>query len=87
MRATKSRLSGKPVPAVPADQFVEEALTKLKLNPKPGRAYREYNCGVTKQVPSGIVFDVSRRTQRKLGWNKALVRYETARRDTDRTDR
>lgn len=76
-KAKPSVLSGKPIPAKPLEVLAPEILKKLGIQAGMSRQTREYNTGVSTQVPSGIVINTGkRRIQRKLGFNGKLVQYE-----------
>lgn len=76
-KAKPSVLSGKPIPIRPLEVLVPEALKKLGIQVEESRQTREYNSGISTQVPTGVVFRVGkRRIQRKLGFNGKLVQYE-----------
>lgn len=76
-KAKASVLSGKPIPVKPLETLAPEALRKLGVHVVASRQAREYNAGVTTQVPAGIVLGVGKqRIQRKLGFNGKLVQYE-----------
>ncbi|QNP47246.1 DUF6088 family protein [Diaphorobacter aerolatus] len=76
-KAKPSVLSGKPIPVKPLEILAPEILKKLGVEARPSRQAREYNAGISTQVPSGIVINTGkRRIQRKLGFNGKLVQYE-----------
>ena len=64
-------------PVVWPEVFVQEALVKLGVEPKPNSAVVEYNSGRTTQVPVWLAFEVGKsRIVRKIGIGKRKVNYE-----------
>ena len=76
-KAKPSVLTGKPIPAKPLEVLAPEVLKKFGIQVGQSRQTRDYNAGVSTQLPSGIVLNTGkRRIQRKLGFNGKLVQYE-----------
>jgi hypothetical protein len=58
-------------------QIGQSALTKLGIESRPGRAYRELQAGKSTQVPVVAILDVgSTRTKRKLKIGAQEVFFE-----------
>jgi hypothetical protein len=55
---------------------MSEALTRLGVKTRPTKIERDYNAGLTTQVPSGQLIGVNRRVRRKLGYNGTIMRFE-----------
>ncbi|MBV8037719.1 DUF6088 family protein [Roseateles sp.] len=78
-KAKPSVLSGKPIPVKPLEVLAPEILKKLGVQTCQSRQTRDYNAGISTQIPSGVVINTGkRRIQRKLGFNGRLVQYERA---------
>ncbi len=76
-KAKPSVLTGNPIPVMPLEVLAPEILKKLRVDVVPSRQSREYNAGVSGQVPAGVVVDVGRqRVTRILGFNGKFVQYE-----------
>lgn len=76
-RAKLSILSGKPIPERPLEELAPEALKKLGYVVRPSRAVRDYNAGLTTQIPAGVVLNTgSNRVTRKLEFGAQKIRYE-----------
>lgn len=76
-RAKPSVLSGKPIPERPLEELAPEALKKLGYVVRPSQAVRDYNAGITTQVPAGVVLNTgSNRVTRKLEFGGQKIRYE-----------
>ena len=76
-KARSSTLSGKPVPRVTLAELAQEALQKLDVPARLGRAQREYMEGRTTQIPVNTTFDTGcRRISRKITVGISTVRYE-----------
>jgi hypothetical protein len=53
------------------------ALTRLGVELRESTRIRDYNAGLTTQVPTGIVVNTGRRRiTRKIGFNGKFVEYE-----------
>lgn len=76
-KARPSVLSGRPVPRVTLAELAQEALQKLGVAVKLGRAQTAYAEGKTTQVPVRTTFNTGqRRISRKLTVGISTVRYE-----------
>lgn len=76
-RAKPSVLSGKPIPERPLEELAPEALKKLGYVVRPSKAVRDYNAGLTTQIPAGVVLNTgSNRVTRKLEFGAQKIRYE-----------
>ena len=77
-RAVKSLLSGNPVPPRGLETLTE-ALRRVGVEIVQTRLEREYNAGLTTQVPTGRVVGVRRRVRRKFGYDGINLSFESAR--------
>jgi hypothetical protein len=76
-KARPSTLSGKPVPRVTLEELAQEALGKLDVSVKLGRAQQAYADGRTTQIPVRTTFNTGdRRITRKITVGISTVRYE-----------
>lgn len=76
-KAQPSVISGRPVPRVSVPELVQEALIKMGVEPKLGRAQAAYAEGRTNQVPVHTAFNTGkRRISRKLTVGITTVRFE-----------
>lgn len=76
-RAKPSVLSGQPIPERPLEELAPEALKKHGYVVRPSRAVRDYNAGLTTQIPAGVVLNTgSNRVTRKLEFGAQKIRYE-----------
>jgi hypothetical protein len=76
-KARPSTLSGKPVPRVSLEQLAQEALERLGVPVRPGRAQAAYVEGRTTQIPVRTTFNTGRRRiSRKITVGTSTVRYE-----------
>lgn len=81
VRAKSSVLSGKPIPERPLDELAALLLTKLGHDFGPSKATRDYNAGLTTQIPAGPVINTGvRRVTRRLQFGDQTVRFERDRR-------
>lgn len=79
-KAKRSVLSGQPIPARPLEVLGPMALTRLGVTLRESTRIRDYNAGLTTQVPTGIVVNTGRRRiTRKIGFNGKFVEYEHGR--------
>jgi len=75
-KARTNPLTNQPMPRKPLESLALEALNKLGIPVKLGRAAREYLAGST-QVPTRISYDTgSRRVSRKLRVGREEVMFE-----------
>jgi hypothetical protein len=77
-KATKSALTGQPVPVASLPVLAREALKRLGVEIAPSSLEKAYNAGRTTQVPTGRLIGVKGRVSRKIGYGGAIVSYETA---------
>lgn len=76
-KARPSTLSGKPVPRVTLEELTQEALIKLGVEPKLGRAQMDYLERRTTQMPVHTTFNTGRRRiSRKITVGGRSARYE-----------
>jgi len=77
-RATRSRLSGKPVLAAPGGftGAARTALTKLGVRWEPSQAERAYNEGRSTQIPVNPKLKVKGRFSRQLSYGGKPLRIE-----------
>lgn len=76
-KARPSVLSGKPVPRVTLAELAQEALIKMGIEPKLGRAQAAYAEGRTPDVPMHTAFNTGKhRISRKITVGLQTVRYE-----------
>lgn len=76
-KAKPSILSGRPVARVSLEELAQEALQKLGVVVKLGRAQEAYASGRTTQVPVRTTFNTGqRRISRKITVGISTVRYE-----------
>ena len=76
-KARPSKLSGKPVARVTLAELGQEALQKLGVTVRLGRAQAEYASGKTTQIPVRTTFNTGqRRITRKITIGISTIRYE-----------
>ncbi len=76
-KAKKSCITGRPVPREPLELLALEALTRLKVDAKAGKAQDEYVIGNTAQIPMQATFNTGeRRISRKFTVGSRVTRYE-----------
>ena len=76
-KARPSKLSGKPVARVTLEELGQEALQKLGVTVRLGRAQAEYASGKTTQIPVRTTFNTGqRRITRKITIGISTIRYE-----------
>jgi hypothetical protein len=77
-KAKKSILSGAAIPVRPVGILGPIALRKLGVKTYPSQITRAYNSGESTQIPAGNIVNVGkRRINRKLGFGKQSITYET----------
>jgi len=76
-RAVKSPFSERPVPPKGLETLTE-ALRRVGVEVVQTRLEREYNAGLTTQVPTGRVVGVRRRVRRKIGYDGINLSFESA---------
>lgn len=77
-RAKVSSLTGKRVPEKSLPSLAVEAMGKLGVKVAPTRAEKDYNAGVSTQVPTGRLVAVKSRISRKIGYDGKYINYERA---------
>jgi len=75
-RTTTSLLSGQPIPEKPLPNLAKETLQRLRVEIAPSSWEKDYNAGITTQVPTGRMIAVKGRITRKIGYNGVYVSYE-----------
>lgn len=76
-KARPSVLSGKPFTRVSLEELAQEALKKLGVTAKLGRAAAAYARGDTMQLPARITLNTGgKRISRKIAIGASTVRYE-----------
>jgi hypothetical protein len=75
-RVKISSLTNKPIPEQNLRSIATTVLKKKGVKVLPSSFERDYNSGVSTQVPTGLVIGVDRRTNRKIGFNGRFVKYE-----------
>lgn len=76
-KAEISALSGKPYVAAAPMEIALEAMRKLGIEARLGSAYREYNAGLSTQVPAAAILDVgASRITRKIKLGPRELIYE-----------
>lgn len=71
-----SVVNGKRIPKKPLPGLAKEALQRLGVETTISSLEKDYNDGVTTQVPTGRVIAVKGRFSRKIGYNGVAVTYE-----------
>jgi hypothetical protein len=74
----KSPFSESPVPPRGLETLTE-ALRRVGVEVVQTRLERDYNAGLTTQVPTGRVVGVRRRVRRKIGYDGINLSFENAR--------
>jgi hypothetical protein len=77
-KTKKSLITGELVPVAPLPALAKEALGRLGIETAPSRLEKNYNAGITTQVPTGRLIGVRGRVSRKIGYNGATINYERA---------
>lgn len=75
-KTKKSPISDKCILAASFSTIVKEALAKLKIKTYPSQAEKDYNMGVSTQVPTGLMIAVDSRISRVLTYNGRSIKYE-----------
>jgi len=73
---TRTFSNGAILPNTPIGELAEEALQKLGVKTDKSSYWKEYNAGLSTQMPTGRVIAVDRRVRRKISFNGYDVRYE-----------
>ena len=77
-RAKLSSLTGKCVPEKSLSRLAVEAMEKLGVDVALSKAEKDYNAGLTTQVPTGRLIAVNGRISRKIGYDGKYISYERA---------
>lgn len=76
-KARPSLISGRPTARVSLEELAQDALQRLGVTVKLGRAQAAYAAGKTTQIPVHTTFNTgNRRITRKISVGKSVVRYE-----------
>ncbi len=75
-KATKSQISGEPIPRKGINALAKEALARLNIQTIPSTCEKNYNEERSTQVPTGRVIAVRSRVSRKIGYNGRRVVLE-----------
>jgi hypothetical protein len=78
-KAKKSSISGKIIPRSTLQEVGGECLKRLNIKTAPSKAERDYNQGISTQVPTGRVIGVNGRITRKIGYNGVILKFEKQR--------
>ena len=76
-KARISTLTGETTLVKPLPDLAKEAIILLGLKIYPTRLEKEYNEGITTQVPTGRMIAVKGRINRKIGYKGSYISYET----------
>jgi hypothetical protein len=72
-----NKFTGKLAPAATFEAIAAETFRKLGINVEPGRLARDYNAGLTTQIPmDSMVSTGKRRITRRIQVGKRIVTYE-----------
>lgn len=77
-KAKRSTLTGEIVPVLPLPALAKEALERLGIEIGTSKLEKDYNAGITTQVPTGRKIAIKGRVSRKIGYKGAYVSYERA---------
>ena len=75
-KAQRSTLTGEIVPVLPLPDLAREALNRLGIQTGISKLTRDYNAGLTTQVPTGRKIAIKGRVSRKIGYDGTYVSYE-----------
>lgn len=78
-KAKRSSVSGKIIPRSTLQEIGNQCLRRLKVKTAQSQAQRDYNQGISTQVPTGRVIAVKGRITRKIGYNGILLKFEKER--------
>lgn len=78
VKATRSRFSGRVVPAVDIQEMIRQVSRKLRIKVQPTELEQLYNSGLSTQIPNGRVIRVTGRVSRKINYNGIPITYEYA---------
>lgn len=77
-KTKRSSLTGEIIPVLPLPDLAKEALNRLGVETGISKLEKDYNAGITTQVPTGRKIAVKGRVSRKIGRNGVYVSYERA---------
>lgn len=77
-KAERSKLTGEIVPVLPLPTLAKEALKRLGVQTGITKLERDYNAGLTTQVPTGRKIAIKGRVSRKIGYDGTYISYEHA---------
>ncbi len=75
-KAKISSVSGRVIPRATLPTIGKECLKRLKVQTAPSRSERDYNQGISTQVPTGRVIAVKGRITRKIGYSGVILSFE-----------
>lgn len=75
-RAEVSPLNGEVIPQKNIPELANEALGRLGVSTTPTEAEKNYNNGISTQVPTGRRIGVKGRVVRKIGYKGNYINYE-----------
>ncbi|MFL9906885.1 DUF6088 family protein [Paraburkholderia sp. RL17-337-BIB-A] len=76
-KTRRNKFTGQLTPAATFEAIAAETFRKLGIDVAPGRLAREYNAGLTSQIPmDGVVCTGKRRISRKIQVGSRTVKYE-----------
>lgn len=75
-KAKRSTLTGEIIPVLPLPDLAREALNRLGIQTGISKLTRDYNAGLTTQVPTGRKIAIKGRVSRKIGYDGTYVSYE-----------
>lgn len=77
-KAERSTLTGEIVPVLPLPDLAREALKRLGIETSRSALTKNYNAGLTTQVPTGRKIAIKGRVSRKIGYDGSYINYERA---------
>lgn len=75
-KTKQSPFSEKRILVASFSDIVKEALIKLNIKIQPSQAEKDYNLGMSEQVPTGLVIAVKKRVDRKFTYNGKTIKFE-----------
>lgn len=75
-KAERSSLTGELITVLPLPSLAKEALKRLGVEVGITKIEKDYNAGLTTQVPTGRKIAIKRRVSRKIGHNGVYISYE-----------
>ena len=75
-RAETSSLNGQVIPEKNLPELASEALERLGVEVSTSTSEKNYNAGLSTQVPTGRLIAVKGRVVRKIGFGDVYVDYE-----------